>query len=364
MIEFTKGNLLDSDAEALVNTVNTVGIMGKGVALMFKEAFPENFLAYEAACVAKEVRLGHMFLTKREKLFGPKWIINFPTKAHWRYPSKIEWIVNGLHDLKRVIAEKEIKSVAVPPLGAGNGGLEWQDVRECIEKQLGNLPDVRVIVFEPTSKYQNVAKRTGVEALTPPRALMAELVRRYSILGIECTLLEVQKLGYFLERYVTLLGVNNKMNFQFGANKFGPYSDRLKHLLNALDGSYLHCDKRLGDAGPFDVIRFDYSKQDKVKAFLTTPEAKVYSSALAQTSKLIDGFESPLSMELLATIDWLVDHEGIEPNVTSIKTNLGNWPGGKSAGERKLALFEDRMIEIALDALTEASLIGPSREKQ
>lgn len=365
MIEFTTGNLLESDAEALVNTVNTVGVMGKGVALMFKETFPENFQAYEAACAAKQVRLGRMFVTKRTDLFGPKWIINFPTKDHWRYPSKMEWIVSGLKDLKRIIAENQIKSIALPPLGAGNGGLNWREVRLHIQQELESLPDVRVIIYEPTAKYQNVAKRSGVEALTAPRALIAELVRRYSILGIECTLLEVQKLGYFLERYATKGGgAKSDLNFQFGANKYGPYSERLKHLLNALDGSYLHCDKRLGDAGPFDIIRFDYSKQDKIAAFLTTPEAKKYGAALAQTSQLIDGFESPLSMELLATVDWLVYHDGLDPTVDAIRARLEKWPGGRSAGQRKLRLFEDRTIRIAIEALTESDLVETKRAAQ
>ncbi|OYU87677.1 MAG: Appr-1-p processing protein [Bradyrhizobiaceae bacterium PARB1] len=357
MIEFTTGNLLDSEAEALVNTVNTVGVMGKGVALMFKEAFPANFEAYEAACAAKEVQLGHMFVTERKELFGPKWIINFPTKGHWRYPSKMEWIVSGLRDLRKVVETHGIGSIALPPLGAGNGGLQWPEVREHIEAELTGLADVRVIIYEPTAKYQNVAKRAGVEKLTATRALIAELVYRYSILGIECTLLEVQKLAYFLERYVIALGLNNAMDFQFGANRYGPYSDRLKHLLNGLDGSYLHCDKRLGDAGPFDVIRFDYSKRDKVAAFLTTADAKTYSEALAETTKLIDGFESPLSMELIATVDWLIHHDGVEPTVDAVKSQLKSWTGGEAAGKRKLALFEDRMIEIAIDALVDAKLV-------
>ena len=220
MISFTKGNLLDSDAEALVNTVNTVGVMGKGVALMFKEAYPENFQAYEDACRSNRIHVGAMFVTERNQMFGPKWIVNFPTKAHWRFPSKLEWIEQGLEDLKRVIHEKQIRSIALPPLGAGNGGLNWKDVRSKIESALGDLPDVNVIVYEPTAKYQNVAKREGVEKLTPTRALIAELVRRYSILGFDCTLLEIQKLGYFLERYVDKLGLKNAMGFQFGANKY------------------------------------------------------------------------------------------------------------------------------------------------
>jgi O-acetyl-ADP-ribose deacetylase (regulator of RNase III) len=179
MIELTRGNLLEAKAEALVNTVNTVGVMGKGVALMFKEAFPENFKAYEAACKTKEVKVGHMFVTERQSLIGPKWIINFPTKEHWRGGSKMAWIESGLEDLKRVIVEKNIRSIAIPPLGSGNGGLNWADVRPKIEAALAALKDVSVIIYEPTGQYQNVSKRSGVEKLTPARALVAELVRRY-----------------------------------------------------------------------------------------------------------------------------------------------------------------------------------------
>lgn len=357
MIKFTQGNLLEADAEALVNTVNTVGVMGKGVALMFKEAFPENFKAYEAACKAGELKLGKMFVTERDDLLGPKWIINFPTKAHWRFPSKIEWIAEGLDDLKRVISENNIRSVALPPLGAGNGKLLWQEVRALIEVALAGLSHVEVIVYEPTAQYRNVAKRTGVEKLTPPRALIAELVRRYSILGIACTLLEVQKLGYFLERFVEKLDLN-PLAFEFGANRYGPYSDRLKHMLNGLDGSYLHCDKRLADASPFEIIRFDDAKRDKIAAYLTAPEAKPYRPALEATSNLIDGFESPLGMELLATVDWLIAQHGTAPRLKDIKEQLKQWTGGQAAGERKLRLFEDRIILLALDALREADLVN------
>jgi len=149
MIDFTRGNLLEAKAEALVNTVNTVGVMGKGVALMFKEAYPENFKAYQTACKRKAVKVGRMFVTERETLIGPKWIINFPTKEHWRGNSKMEWITTGLEDLKRIIAEKKIRSIAIPPLGSGNGGLNWSDVRPKMEAALGALNDVSVIIYEP-----------------------------------------------------------------------------------------------------------------------------------------------------------------------------------------------------------------------
>jgi O-acetyl-ADP-ribose deacetylase (regulator of RNase III) len=361
MLSFTQGNLLDADVEALVNTVNTVGIMGKGIALI-KEAFPENFKAYEDACKRKELRLGAIFAYQRDDLYGPKWIINFPTKGHWRYPSKIEWIEEGLKDLKRFIGREKIKSIAIPPLGSGNGKLDWVDVKPVISGILGGLaPTVDIVVYEPTSKYMNVAKRGGVERLTPARALVAELVRRYSILGIECTLLEVQKLGYFLERNVVALNLPNKFKFAFAANKFGPYSDKLKHMLNALDGSYLHCDKRLTDAGPFDIIRFDEAKKDHVAAYLTVPEAKQYHAALDATSDLIDGLESPFGMELLATVDWLVHHSDIEAETTSIRAALQKWPGDKSAGERKLRLFDERVIGIAIETLKNSKSLADSK---
>jgi O-acetyl-ADP-ribose deacetylase (regulator of RNase III) len=351
MIELTCGNLLEAKAEALVNTVNTVGVMGKGVALMFKEAYPENFKEYEAACKNKEVKVGHMFVTERHALIGPKWIINFPTKQHWRGDSKMEWIEAGLEDLKRVIAEKKIRSIAIPPLGSGNGGLNWPDVRPKIEAALGGLNDVNVIIYEPTDQYQNVSKRAGVEKLTPARALVAELVRRYWILGIECSLLEIQKLAYFLERSIEKLGLNNPLDLRFQADKYGPYAPRLTHLLDGLDGSYLHCGKRIGDASPFDVVWFEDAKRDKVAAYLGSGEAKAFLPALEATAELIDGFESPLGMELLATIDWLVKKDGVAADRDSIKMALKTWTGGEKSAERKLKLFEDRLVDLALERL-------------
>jgi O-acetyl-ADP-ribose deacetylase (regulator of RNase III) len=352
MIEFTRGNLLEAKVDALVNTVNTVGVMGKGVALMFKEAFPKNFKSYESACKQKEVRVGHMFVTETGDLIGPKWIINFPTKQHWRGDSKMEWIDAGLEDLKRVIVEKGIRSIAIPPLGSGNGGLKWEEVRPKIEAALGSLSNVSVIVYEPTDQYQNVSKRSGVENLTPARALVAELVRRYWILGIECSLLEIQKLAYFLERSIEKLELKNPLDLRFQADKYGPYAPRLTHLLDGLDGSYLHCGKRIGDAGPFDVIWFEDSKRDKVAAYLGSGDAKIFVPALEATAELIDGFESPLGVELLATLDWLVQKDGVKADRDSIKAGLKTWTGGEESSERKQKLFEDRLIDLALQRLS------------
>lgn len=350
MIEFTKGNLLGAPVEALVNTVNTVGVMGKGIALMFKERFPENFKAYAAACKAKEVCVGHMHVSPGEELGGPRWIINFPTKQHWRSPTQPEWVQDGLVNLRGVIIKHEIKSIAIPPLGCGNGGLDWQVVREKIVDTLGDLPDTKVLVYEPTEKYQNVAKKQGVEKLTPARALIVELIRRYWVLGIECTILEIQKLAWFLERELAKEGQKNVLNLQFQADLYGPYAPRLSHLLNSLDGSYLSCDKRIPDAKPTDTISVNYTQQEKVIFFLKT-ECKELLKALEATDKLIDGFQSPLGLEALSTIDWLLIREGIEPNVESIRKGLKNWSGGESAGKRKLRLFSDKLIHLSLERL-------------
>jgi len=351
MMKFLQGNLLDAPVEALVNTVNTVGVMGKGIALMFKEAFPENFRAYEDACEHREVKIGRMFVTESRTFSGPRWIINFPTKKHWRQPSKLEWITEGLGDLRKVIQENAIRSIALPPLGAGNGGLDWSEVRPEVERALGGLEGVEVLVYEPTAKYQNVAKRTGVEQLTPARVLMAEMIRRYWVLGIECTYLEVQKLGWFLERSIHLLGIEDPLKFQFKADKYGPFSDRLRHMLNALDGTYLHCDKRLSDAGPSDTIWFDEKRRRYVDLFLQQDESHSLNKVLDLTAKRIDGFESPLGMELLATVDWLIEREHREPTVAGIRAGLREWAAGDAAAERKLRLFNDRLIDLALNQL-------------
>jgi O-acetyl-ADP-ribose deacetylase (regulator of RNase III) len=351
MIKFTTGNLLTAGAEALVNSVNTVGIMGKGIALMFKETFPENFKLYEAACKRGDVKVGHMFVTERNLLGGPKWIINFPTKEHWRNPSELIWIEEGLADLIRVIQDKNIRSIALPPLGSGNGGLDWREVRSKIETAFANATNVEVLVYEPTSEYQNVAKRAGVEKLTAARALIAELVRRYWVLGFECSLLEIQKLAYFLENTIEEQQLPNPLNLEFKANKYGPYSDKLKHLLNGLDGSYLHCERRLADAGPRDAIWFEENKKEKVAAFLTTPDAKQYRPALEATTDLIDGFQSPLGLELLATVEWLINHDGVLPRVELLREAIKKWPGGKESAERKSRLFDDRLLAVAIERL-------------
>ncbi len=355
MIRFAEGNLLTARTEVLVNTVNTVGVMGKGIALMFKDAFPDNFRAYAMACKAGEVRTGRMFVTERRDLVdGPRWIVNFPTKQHWRNPSRIGWIRDGLADLRQFMVDKSVQSIALPPLGSGNGGLDWDEVRPIIEAALSDL-DAEVIVYEPSGRYQNVAKRSGVEALTPPRALVAELVRRYGIMGFDCSLLEIQKLAYFAERACEKAGSLKPFGFGFTAGRYGPYAQPLGHLLNRMDGSYLHCEKRIPDAGPFEPIWFDASRRPRLDAYLASA-GKACLPGLAMTEAIVDGFESPLGLELLATVDWVIAREGAGATLPAVRAAIAAWPAGDDAAQRKARLFDDRLVALALQRLSAVGL--------
>ena len=150
MLEFRTGNIFDEDAEALVNAVNCVGIMGGGIALQFKHAFPGNFKAYEHACKRREVRPGRMFVVETGKtMINPRYIVNFPTLRHWRDMSRLEDIDSGLRDLQRFIRDSKIRSIAVPALGCGRGGLDWLQVRPRIEAALHGFDDLNAVIFEP-----------------------------------------------------------------------------------------------------------------------------------------------------------------------------------------------------------------------
>ena len=234
MIIYKVGNILESDAEALVNTVNTVGVMGKGIALQFKKAYPENYKKYKQAIEQKDVKLGKMFVTETYALIGPKYIINFPTKGHWRYPSKLEWIKDGLQDLKQVIQDKGIKSIAVPPLGCGQGGLDWNDVKREIEQTLTGL-DTEIIAYEPSEKVKEILKKQNHKKqanLTPVRAMLLYLLFHYRSAGEFASEFAAEKLSYFLQR----LG-EKQLKLDFKKGYYGPYSGKVRHVLYVINGT-------------------------------------------------------------------------------------------------------------------------------
>jgi O-acetyl-ADP-ribose deacetylase (regulator of RNase III) len=352
MIRYAQGNLLDANTEALVNTVNTVGVMGKGIALQFKERFPDNFAAYAAAHKRGDLQIGKMFVTEGSTLTGRPWIINFPTKEHWRQKSTIAHVRAGLEDLVRIVRGHGIRSVAVPPLGCGNGGLEWRVVRQAIEEAFAEVADVDVVIYEPTDAYSAEAKRSGVEELTLARAILVDLIRKYSILGLDCSNLEVQKLAYVFQRMSNGMGRKEALNLEFKPHIYGPYADALRHALNALDGSYLHSEKRAADAKPLDVIGLDRSRLPVVERFLReSPDAGAYVPVLEAVDELIDGFQTPYLMELLTTVDMILAERGSSLDTTAIREAMKEWPAGDSSAARKLRLFDDRDIELARQRL-------------
>lgn len=301
MVEHTKGNLLEADCEALVNTVNTVGVMGKGIALQFKQAFPENFVAYARACRAGEVQTGRMLVVPTGKLGNPRYIINFPTKRHWRQPSRLEDIEAGLEDLVRRCLALGIRSLAVPPLGCGNGGLEWSQVQPLIEAAFRGVPQIRVLLFSPSGSPDAAAMpvNTPKPHLTRARAMFIGLLDLYPSLDYRFTLLEVQKLAYLLQE------AGEPLRLAFVKARYGPYAENLNHALQRLEGHYI---RGYGDRSHDAQIRLLPHASEKARLFLSTCEAA--AERLARVADLIEGFETPYGMELLASVHWVAVHEG------------------------------------------------------
>jgi uncharacterized phage-associated protein len=253
-----------------------------------------------------------------------------------------------LVDLVRVVREQGIRSIAVPPLGCGNGGLEWRTVRVAIEEAFAGVPNVDVLVFEPTNAYTTEAKRSGVEGLTVARAILVDLIRKYLVLGLDCTNLEVQKLAYLFQRVATGMRRDDVLKLQFKPHVYGPYADALRHAVNALDGSYLRSAKRAADMKPLDAIEIDRTRLPEVERYLVeSPEAAAYGPVLEAVDRLIDGFQTPYLMELLTTVDWILVDRGPGLDTPAIREAMKDWPAGASAARRKIRLFDDRDIELA-----------------
>lgn len=336
MIKFKHGNLLDADTDAIVNTVNCVGIMGKGIALQFKQMWPENFKLYKQACDKGELKPGKLLIWDAG-LFKPKYIINFPTKEHWKGKSKIEYIESGLEELKRVILENDIKSISIPPLGCGNGGLNWTDVKKLILNALSNLGDVEVIIYEPGFVPKSTDRQIKTEAkLTLARALLIKAMAVYKGLDYNLTQLEIQKIAYFMQE----VGLLNKLRFVKG--EYGPYADNLSHVLSALEGHYT-----LGYTGERkkDVkIELKEMALGEAERMLAKELSLDDQQKFERISELISGFETPYGMELISTIYWLVKNESIADETVLIQ-KVGEW------SSRKKDLFPKKHIIIAFDTL-------------
>ncbi|MDO9034057.1 MAG: macro domain-containing protein [Methanoregula sp.] len=343
MIEEGKGNLLDADVEALVNTVNIVGVMGKGVALQFKIAYPQMFKEYQKACKLGQVQTGRMLVYQNNAISNPKFIINFPTKQHWKQDSKIEFIREGLVSLVDVINSNKIKSIALPPLGCGMGGLNWIEVLPLIHEAFRDIPDVKVIVFPPN--VSNVPNKIIPKALCPElnwvRASVIRIMGQYPVLGYELTLLEANKLLYFLQES----GVSLKLNFE--KNTYGPYADNLRHLLISFEGHYI-TGLSQGSTKPQTPITLKPNALPEAERYINSDKAKFEENNkfISKVLELINGFESPYGLELLSTVHWTIKHENYEPtNVEGIIRHIQRW------NSRKKLIMKPEHIKIALKRL-------------
>ena len=339
MIEFRSGDILKDESEALVNTVNCVGIMGRGIALQFKDAYPDNFKSYAAACKVGEVKPGRMLVFETARLSPPRYIINFPTKRHWRGKSRIEDIETGLKALVDEIHNRGIRSIAIPPLGSGLGGLDWAAVKPRIEEAVKTLADVRVIVYEPKGapKSEVMSHSRAVPKMTAGRAALVELVQRYlaGLLDPYVTLLEVHKLMYFMQE------AGEPLRLRFTTAPYGPYAENLRHVLHAIEG---HLISGYADGGdkPDKRLSLVPGAVEDAAAFLSQ-----HADSRARFDKvatLVNGFESPFGLELLSTVHWVMKHESIT-TIEGAVERIYAW------NERKRQ-FTFRQIGIAIEVLS------------
>ena len=348
MVEFKTGNILAEDADALVNTVNCVGVMGRGIALQFKNAFPDNFKAYAAACKHQEVQPGRMFVFETGHLTNPRYIINFPTKRHWRGKSRMEDIDSGLKALQAVVREKKIRSIALPPLGSGLGGLDWHEVRPRIETALRGFKHLRVVVFEPKGAPDTgqVAKQRAAPRMTPGRAALVGLMDRYlgGLLDPFVTLLEVHKLMYFMKAS----GDPALKKLRVVKGPYGPYAENLTHVLREIEGYFIFGYRDGGDAPDKELALVPGAVSDANRFLEEHPDTRARFDRVAD---LVAGFESSFGLELLSTVHWVITREspgGIDDTVSRVYA----W------GVRKKQ-FTVRQIELAADVLRTKDWIDP-----
>ncbi len=349
MIRFKTGDILSEDVEALVNTVNCVGVMGRGIALQFKKRFPDNFLAYAEACGRGEVQPGRMFVFETRRLTNPRYIINFPTKRHWRGNSRLEDIEAGLRDLTRRIRECGIGSVALPPLGSGLGGLDWSTVRRRIEEALSGIEDVHIVVFEPSEApaAHRVVRNRRPPEMTAGRAALVGLIHRYrkGLLDPFVTLLEVHKLMYFMQ----VAGEPLKLRYAKGL--YGPYAENLRHVLHAVEGHFISGYADGGDAPDKPLELVPGAVEDATEALERFPETR---KRFGRVTHLVEGFESPFGLELLSTVHWILDRD----NPGGVRADLIARTHGWNDRKKQ---FSARQIELAADVLIGKGWVDSTR---
>ncbi len=347
MIEYKTGNLFETEADAIVNTVNCVGVMGKGIALQFKERFPENYKAYEKACKLEQIEPGKMFVFKESPIVAPFYIINFPTKRHWRGKSRIQDIQAGLKDLVRIIRDLNIKSIALPPLGCGLGGLNWNEVKPLIEIELQSLTEVKIEVFEPKGAPANAYAKIAVTSpkMTPAIACFIVLMQNYidALLDPFITLLELHKLMYFMQTF------GEPLKLRYKKAHYGPYAENLRHVLNNIEDHYITGNKEDGE-NPDKPIKLLPGAAKEASDILSNQFKTL--QRIQNVENLVDGFESSFGLELLATVHFVANNEHVT-SIQGVIKKVYQWNEHKRQ-------FSERQIELAVKHLINHGLISPS----
>ncbi len=304
MLQLVKGDILKADAEALVNTVNCVGVMGRGVALQFRKAFPENFKAYKNACDKKQLHPGTMFVYDLNRFQNPRYVVNFPTKRHWKGKSKIEDIAAGLEALVHEVSTRNVRSIAIPPLGCGLGGLDWTQVKQIIAKAFSHVPDVLVLLYEPAGapEAEMMVKEEKSPKMTVGRAALLGLMNRYlkAVMDPSISLLEIHKLMYFMQES----GENLRLTYTKAL--YGPYAQNLRHVLNVIEGHFIIGFADAADR-PDTQIQLIAEAAGKAEVFLEKHCST--RERFDRVADLIKGFETPFGMELLSTVHWVATRE-------------------------------------------------------
>jgi len=334
MLELTRGDILKADAEALVNTVNCVGVMGRGIALQFRKAFPENFKEYKSACDKKKLHPGMMLVCDLNRFENPRYVVNFPTKRHWKGKSKIEDIESGLEALVKEVTKRKIRSIAIPPLGCGLGGLSWNQVKSMIQKAFDALPDVHVFLYEPAGApaAEDMVKEKKAPKMTEGRAALLGLMSRYlgALMDPFVSLLEMHKLMYFMQE----AGENLSLNYTKAL--YGPYAKNLRHVLNAIEGHFI---SGFADAEDRPDTRIELMPEAANKAEHYLGDHQVTRERFDRVVDLINGFETPFGMELLSTVHWVATIEDAKTAEEAI---------GKSyAWNKRKRMFQEEHIRIA-----------------
>jgi O-acetyl-ADP-ribose deacetylase (regulator of RNase III) len=359
MIREERGDLLKADVEALVNTVNTEGVMGKGIALQFKKAYPEMFREYARLCAEGRLRTGQVHVYSRKELYNPRYIINFPTKRSWRERTKLEYISRGLQSLVSEIKKYQIRSVALPALGTGLGGLDWKQVYPLIKSAFAELPDVEVLVYPPQTapNADEIVHRTPRPQMTLARANVLHVLDAYTVLGNTLTVLTAQKLLYFLQE------AGEPLNLRFDKYWYGPYADNLRHVLNRFEGHFI---KGFADGrnAPATTLRLLPDAIEEAERIIDQQRVHNMNSEarLQRVLTLIKGFESPYGMELLASVHWVAHHNKSVHDSESALQAIQQWSKDKRNRLRpdhvRIAwqrLEEQGWLDIAVSTATESA---------